>query len=725
MKLPKNALVVLFASTAFLGAGLLFLSELMVAKLLLPLFGGSPGVWNTCMVFFQAVLLLGYVYAHLSIKKAGLKWQPMVHGGLVLLPLLVLPLTLPAWAGSNVSELPVWNIIATLAVTIGAPFFILSTAGPLLQAWFAATPDPRAKQPYFLYAAGNFGSFIALLAYPFVVEPLLSLKQQTIWWAVGYGLFIAMVLACVAVLFKSRSQLAVQQKVPQRIARITWRQKIYWLLLAALPSSLMLGVTTYITTDVAAMPLLWMVPLALYLLTFVFAFGTNKPAQLIRKTAPFAAAMLVGAIVITAFPSGLPLPIVAGYYFLLVALISLVAHTRLAATKPNPVHLTEFYLWLAIGGVLGGTFNSLLAPIIFNDLYEFPLVLLAAVPVLVGRIRIRKPTRREMVLMLTPAFLAGVVLIISIESINGVSTALVSIMLGTMLAAMYLLYRWRPALLAVGMVPVLLVPIVLLANQGSALYERTFYGVIKIEEGSDARVLQHGFTQHGAQLKSGEKAQEPTTYYHREGPLGDIVAACRKVSECKSVGGLGLGVGTVAAYGREGDSITFYEIDPAIVRIATNPNYFTYLSASKAKVNTIIGDGRLTLGKDSNKYDLLIIDAFSSDAIPMHLLTREAFAAYKAKLHENGLIAMHISNRNLNLEQVVRAAARDAGMPALIRFDEGNRMIDRTHYPSKWVVLATKDEGLAPLQGQPNWADLRGADIRTWTDDYSNLLDAF
>ncbi|MDF2461359.1 MAG: hypothetical protein K0S68_762 [Candidatus Saccharibacteria bacterium] len=716
MKLAQRGLVVLFVVSSFLSAALIFLSEPYMGKLLLPPFGGSPGVWNTCMVFFQAMLLAGYAYAHWSVKRLGLKRQVWLHAALLLVPLLVLPLTLPSWAGQS-SAPPSLQILAILALTVGMPFFILSTSGPLLQRWFAATSHPRAASPYFLYAAGNLGSFVALLAYPLVVEPSMSLKQQSLFWTVGYVIFIALTLVSIFAMRRTMRPVAAETKAEAAAPAITWSQRWRWLFYAFLPSSLMLGVTAHITTDVASVPLLWVIPLALYLLTFVIAFGAGDPAKRVQRTAPFAAAGLFGAITITTLSLPMPAILIAMYFLALLTLISLVAHGKLAATKPHPLRLTEFYLWVAVGGVLGGIFNSLLAPVIFNNIYEFPLALLLTVPLLVSIKSLRRPGSRQLAFALVPCllYLATMGLVVLGKGNLGDPVAML-VIFG--LAVMFMLYRARPIGYGIGMLALLVTPLLALAAQPALHIERTFYGVIKVKQAGDTRVLYHGVTQHGSQFTDAKRSLEPTTYYHRSGPLGDVLPACQRLTGCRDIGVVGLGVGTLAGYGREGDRITFYEIDPEIIRIAHNPRLFTYLTRTPADTKTIVGDGRLSLASSKEQYDLLVIDAFSSDAIPSHLLTREAVKVYMDRLGPSGQLALHISNRYLDLKPIVQAAARDAGLQAVV-LKGGTR--NGGALPSEWVVLARDKATVDSLEG---WEPLSGPQIDPWTDDYSNILDA-
>ncbi len=693
----------------------------MVGRLLLPLFGGSPAVWNTCILFFQSVLLLGYVYVHLITRKLGFKRLLFAHSIILILPLAVLPFALPTWASTVPADIPELRILAILAITIGAPFFVLATFGPLMQYLLAATRHPRSKQPYFLYAASNFGSFIALLAYPFLVEPLVSLKKQAVAWTIGYSILILLTFVCMITVYRQRNH-KIATKVPKLFAASPWRTRLHWTFLAFLPSSLLLGVTAYITTDVASAPLLWIIPLALYLLTFVVAFGVKRPTLIVSWIAPLVAAGLFVTLMISVFTFPLPQAIIAGAYLALFTLIALLAHGRLATIRPEPTRLTEFYLWIAIGGALGGVFNGLLAPLIFNDIYEFRLALLMAIPLLVGSIKIINRLGLSVLLALLPAVLFGTFYIITQLPQVEVTQNTAAVIIAFALVITYLMYRYRPLFFSIGLVPLLLIPIGVLALQTNLLKERTFFGVIKVTDTNERRAMLHGTTQHGTQHLDPQKATEPTTYYHKKGPLGDIMKACQQNSSCGQIGAIGLGTGTVAAYGETGKRLTFYEIDPKVIEIARNPRYFSYIHTSKAEVSTLLGDARLSLQKDPTRHDVLIVDAFSSDAIPVHLLTLEAVQLYQQRLTENGLLAVHISNRHLDLEPIIKAIAQEQGLAALVRYDRVT--YEEDNYRSQWVVLAREPAIMDYFKNISSWKPLQGSNTKVWTDDYSSIPDA-
>jgi hypothetical protein len=617
--------------------------------------------------------------------------------------------------------MPVLTVLGLLAVVVGLPFFALATTGPLLQRYFTATTHPHAKRPWFLYAASNAGSFVALLSYPFLIEPHKTLKQQSLLWAYTYVLFVLLTASCIVLMHRFYSNTVPTPKVLAKgIVRPV--QRVKWLFLAFVPSSLMLGVTTYITTNIAAVPLLWIIPLSLYLITFVIAFGSKDPAEIARLLTPFAAAGLFATAIVGAFNFYMPVIFLVGFYLAVFVVIALVSHSWLSANKPKPYHLTEFYLWVAIGGVLGGLFNSIVAPFIFNDVYELPIVLLLAALLLLKSTRPRLLKKRLSAFILIPPLLYFFVYVANKHQLLGINLIpLVAILVIPLFLILILL--WRPKLIplfGIGMVPILVIPIIVMANQHSMYDKRTFYSVLKVKDQTNVHFLYSGTIIHGAQSLNPALAKEPTTYYTKAGPLGDIVNLCRQLTHCHSMASVGLGVGTLAAYGQTGDTITFYELDPADISLARDSRYFTYINNSAATVKTIAGDGRLSLEKDKTKYDLLIIDAFSSDSIPTNLLTQEAMQLYQSRLTPHGLIAMNITNDNINLEPVIHAEQQALHMNGLLRNDPGGGS-SFLHFGSKWVLLSNSSINAVP--NRQLWQPLGGRTVRAWTDNYSNILD--
>ncbi len=714
-----------FAGVLFLSAASLFCVQPMVARMLLPLLGGAPAVWNACMVFFQALLLAGYLYAHASLRWLGERRQPLLHLVMLVAPLPFLPLAVEAgavraWAGD---PNPIMPLLALLLATVGAPFFVLSASAPLLQRWFFSLGAPRAHDPYFLYAASNAGSMLALLAYPVVLEPLVGLRRQGDLWALGYLAFVVVMGGC-ALFTAVRGVPSAEFAEPA--PPLAWRRRLRWLVLAFVPSSLLLGVTTHVSTDVAAMPLFWVVPLAAYLGTFILVFARRPPVShaLMIRLLPFLAT--VTAVVLVSDIAD-PLWAMVGIHLLTFACAAMVCHGELARDRPHPAHLTEFYLWLALGGVLGGLFNSLVAPLVFAGVAEYPLALVLALLCRSG------PGGRNVVvpLALGAATAAGVLL----ARAAGLPPRLGPLLVALPFFANYVLGARRPARFALGLGAILLAATLHPGRLGETLAQtRNFFGVLKVtrDPGGEFVQIVHGRTVHGRQSTRPEHRRVPLAYYHPSGPAGDVFATVAERAPAARIAIIGLGAGALAAYARPGESWTFYEINPAVVEVATDPRIFTFLAdsfADRRAYALVLGDARLRLTEASAEhYDLLVLDAFSSDAIPAHLLTREAVALYESKLRPRGVIAAHVSNRFLDLTPVLAAIAEANGLAAFVRNDRAvpPDLLAAGKTPSTWIalvrdprdgaVLARRDPAWTPLGPRPG--------SRVWTDDHSNLLGA-
>jgi SAM-dependent methyltransferase len=726
-------LTLLFALTMFVGSALLFSVQPMVAKMILPLLGGSPEVWNTCMVFYQAVLLAGYAYAHLATARLGARTQSALHVALLLLPLPLLPLAVPEWAARSLSPTadPTPWLLGVLLTTVGLPFFVVSTTAPLLQRWFAATGHHAAGDPYFLYGASNLGSMLALLAYPLAIEPSLPLGRQCKLWAAGYGLLAALTVACAATVWRTRGAIAPggrDESGGADPARPGPRRWLEWGALAFVPSSLMLGVTTYLTTDIAAIPLLWVIPLALYLLTFILAF-TRRPILPHRRAVrafPFVVMALLPALC-----AGLVQPFWLPVHLLTFFLAAMVCHGELARRRPPARDLTAFYLALALGGVAGGIFNALIAPRAFDRVAEYPLAIVLACACWAFAIRKEGEPRlrtRDMVLALV-VFGLTAALVTDVRGLAETPLGALGVMIDSGLVILVAwAHRERPLrfalvvgalLLACGMSP---------GVNGRLLHqERSFFGVLRVTEvqpGNYHRLF-HGSTLHGQQCLDPDRRREPLSYFTRSGPIGRVFAAYNRRPASPSVAIVGLGAGSLAAYAEPGQRWTFYEIDPAVVRVARDRRYFTFLEDCRAtSLEVVLGDARLRLDEAPDRgYGLIVLDAFSSDAPPVHLLTREAFRLYRRKLAEGGLLAFNISNRYLDLDPVLGALARDAGLACRVRYDTllTREQRQQGKQSSIWVVMAARPEDLGPLAGDPDWKPPRGAGAAVWTDDYAGI----
>lgn len=751
-----------YALTLLLSAALLFTVQPMVAKMVLPILGGSPAVWNTCMVFFQVGLLGGYLYAHLLSRRLPTTAQFATHAVVVLLPLLVLPVSVGGQAAPPADHSPVGWLLATLAAACGLPFLVVASTGPLLQRWFSRSGGVRASDPYFLYAASNLGSLGGLLAYPLLLEPGLPLTSppdgyglsQASAWTASYVLFALLAVGCGALAVRAARLGAVPEEPPPSgppPSVATWGR---WIALALVPSSLLLGVTQFLTTDIAAIPLLWVIPLALYLLTFVAAFGWGDRLPLRGISWAFAALAVSAAMLeLPEIEMVWTLPLIV--HLLLFVAAALMCHVRLARSRPDPTRLTGYYLALAVGGALGGVFNALVAPLLFNDVLEYPLVLLVACLLRPCAPESGDLARHRAVLaldVLLPAVLLGAVYgIHRILPEMGADPSLASrILIGVVPAALALAMARRRARFTLALTVLLAFPWITVREAGLVHRARGFFGVHRVasylgdefpldDEGGltfrvPYHVLVHGSTRHGSQALQGGLRRTPTTYYHRSGPIGQVFEAFRDSPLFDDIALVGLGAGTLTAYGAPHRRITVYEIDPEVVRIARDPTLFTYLEDTPSPVEIVLGDGRRSLERaPDGAYGLIVLDAFTSDAVPVHLLTREAMALYVKKLRPGGLLAIHLTNGYLDLPPVVGAVADDLRLTALVQRDNGRTPREKLELKdfSVWAVVARTRDDLGPLGKDPRWQPLAGEGAprprppALWTDRYSNLITIF
>jgi hypothetical protein len=710
------------------------------------------------MVFFQAVLLGGYLYAHRSTSKLGVRRQAVAHLLLLAFVLLAFKLGVAA-AGTPVpvitsllpadQDYPIVGLVALLAVAVGFPFFVLSTTSPVLQRWFAATGHPSAKDPYFLYAASNAGSLLGLLGYPLLIEPRLPLATQQWVWAAGVGVYLLMVLACAACLLRDRPAPPVAHAdgaadpppdpAPPpapigsgRIAR--------WVALAALPSSLLLGVTTHVSTDLAPVPLLWVVPLALYLLSFILVFA-RWPDGVHRVVGRVTPMLLLFVVLTLVTGAAEPMGVVGGLHLLAFFGVCLVCHGELAKDRPPPEHLTGFYFWLSLGGVLGGLSNALIAPVIFHrvGMVEYPLALaLAALVRPRGEEQPNGPVLRFADVALVLGLLATAVgLVLAVPRLvdlpvepDSIPGRLIrsGLMFGIPAVAAFALVR-RPARYALALAALLVAGALDPGQLGETLHmERNFFGVVRVAKSPDGKFVRlvHGTTLHGQQRADESGPPRPMTYYHEKGPVGSVFRSL-PADRIRKVAVVGLGTGAVASYARPGQQWTFYEIDPAVARIAQDPNYFTFLSSCKAESCTVVlGDARRQLARAADgEFDLIIMDAFCSDAIPVHLLTREALQLYVRKLAPGGVVAMHVSNVHLEVYRLVARLAADHDPPLCCRYThdtctDAEKADGKS--ASQWVVLARSEADLGRMAGGGGWQTIRSDGGPVWRDDFANLL---
>ncbi len=719
----------LFATTLFVSAFLLFAIQPMFAKMVLPRLGGAPTVWSVAMVFFQAALLIGYIYAHLLIRFLPLGIGALIHLAVMAAAAATLPIGIAlGFESPPTSNIAIW-LIGLFSISIGLPFAVLSASAPLLQGWFAASGHPQSSNPYVLYAASNLGSFAALIAYPVAIEPWLSLHWQTRIWSFGFGgLALLVVVAGLCVSGRPRLANSVKHAPP-----VSMRDRLAWVALAAIPAGLVIAVTSYLSTDVAAAPFLWVLPLALYLLTFVSVFR-DRPwidHQTIVMVVPFLVAPL--AVSLLGFNQPFWLATIA-LNLIAFTLLALLCHGEVYRRRPAPVRLTEFYLFVSLGGVVGGVFAALIAPLVFSRIYEYPILIAAAALVLPG---VWSGGVRRWLIQAGPALLLIAVAI-------GAKVAL-----GAQMPAV-LLVPFQIALIGLAILMILLrkqatrfVSLVILAFVLTAIWQpglnsiktvRSFFGVhqVVILEGGRHHVLLHGTTIHGAQRLDDKGAPassppEPLTYYYTGGPIWQTIDAVRTIRRgLARVAVVGLGSGSLACQRRGKEAWTFYEIDPEVVRIASDPRLFGFLSACAPKSEIVIGDARLTLTTARQRYDMIIIDAFSSDAVPVHLLTREAVAGYRSRLTDTGVLVMHISNRHLELARVVAAIGAAEGLVTFVRTDD--RPVDSLSSLKLNAIvaaLARSPAHLGKLPQQRGWAEIKpDPRVPAWTDDYSNIVGA-
>jgi hypothetical protein len=843
-----------FALALFSSAALIFTLQPLFARMVTPLLGGSPAVWNTSMVFFQAALLVGYIYAHLLARLKDLRLQALIHALVLALAWLVLPVHVSMMFGEPDSHHPIIWLIGTLSVSVGAPFAAASATAPLLQAWFARTGREDANDPYYLYAASNLGSFAGLLAYPAIVEPLLGAHAQSQAWAGGYILVGALILVCASAAIASKGE--APTPLPHLDAAPTWRKRLYWIAAAAVPSALTLGVTLHILTDVASAPMLWVIPLALYLVTFIIAF--MRDGERVRPTVlmlhPIALAVLIFSYYATGNWLGSIAGILLGFFF-----SALICHLALASTRPSADRLTEFYLFVSLGGVIGGSFAALLAPLIFNNVYEYPLALAAAclfrprsnkaemprlmdasvgAALALGVLAIllaylsslsaalsfgvlgcaaaivaagfgdeRRPAFARYIFFGVSVALAAVLLwvIFHLDNFDGVlrrytvngedradlrqpwaglvlvtsfilltfcvhgtlqrrragdlvfadyaygaaipaATMMVLLaMIGSMLEATLMIIiavlfcgiallfnRERPWLMT-GVVLVAFLCIFLKESRGAPIItqERTFFGVLRTRVYTKAglppeRALLHGTTLHGAQVVDPRYSRVPLTYYYPETSLGEAITVGVSMHDQSNVALIGLGTGSTACVIRPRDRLTIFEIDPAVVRLSAEPGGdFTFVTQCQPHARVVLGDARLEITHEpDHAFNVIVVDAFSSDAIPAHLLTREALALYLRKATPDGIVILHLSNRNLALVDEASRVARDLNVPTLYRLSDPISLPYAAHYGASGastMIVARDPRTLAALPLHHDWIVVRAPAGAGWTDDYINL----
>ena len=760
-----------YSATTFLSALLLFSVQPMFAKMVLPVLGGSPSVWAVAIFFFQAALLVGYCYAHFLIAKVPPVFTGLIHLSVCILAFLALPIGLPSgWTEPPPGEPYLWQI-GLFTVAIGLPFLAVAANAPLLQAWFARTGHRQAGDPYFLYAASNLGSLIALLSYPFILEPAFGLRALSRFWAIGYVLLLAALALAFLLMRKApragdRSAAAALDQ-PSASPAPTWSDRLGWIGLALVPAALLTAFTTHVTTDIASAPLLWVLPLSLYLLTFVLVF---RERPLLPRAVLLAAHLLAVAVALLAISQTKHETwfITAATGVAVFFTSAMVAHRTLYEARPAARYLTEFYLWMSFGGALGGLAAALLAPRIFSEVFEYPLLLALSMACRPGvfdpaalrrlggtltsgfarsntaaeapsRPRLSEADKQEM--LLGWLIIAGGLLLIywvpwaiSKFNIDLNEWGSTPVVVGLLVALLFAQFR-RPVrqFLAALMIFCALVLLPSGVKRGDA--QRSYFGVYRVQTSSDGdyHTLIHGTTLHGAQRVRDDKGNpvddpSPATYYYENSPIARTVAKVREsLGEKKGRYGVtGLGAGSLACHSQDGEAWRFFEIDPVIIGIASDPKYFTFLAHCQPKPDIVVGDARLTMAKEaSDSFDLLVIDAFSSDAVPVHLMTAEAIKLYLDKIKPSGVVLLHISNRYLDLDAVLGATIKV--LPEAHGFIVSDDSADGSYAQSTSTValFAKNEKALEPFRDLADVSDFEVSDLRPWTDDYSDILGPF
>lgn len=710
----------LFTVTIFTSASLLFFVQPMFAKMVLPYLGGSPAVWTTAMLFFQTVLLLGYVYADVSVRFLAPRAQVILHLCVWAAALAFLPISVPEGWRYDPERPAEFQALGLFAVGVGLPFAALSATAPLLQAWYARTGALRASDPYFMYGASNLGSLLSLLAFPFVAEPLFGVGSIGTSWAALYAL-LGLGLATCGFSMRSSGAASGLTAAAAVTKGLSWRQVASWLFLAFVPSSLMLSITSTVATDIGSFPLIWIIPLALYLLTFVFAFsGKAWPDHpVIEKL--FLIFLIYGLYIFAGGLTGklgwLPFAVLICFFFM----AALFSHRKLYLSRPSQENLTVFYVAMSVGGALGGLFNSILAPILFNDVYEGPITLILSALLLTRSRSVKGELFWSLGATLLCAAPMSLALWLGVDHVRPFA-----LLTSAVFFACFWSLRGRPLATCTTAAAILLLGQSFLIPE-TLLKERSFFGTYSVRVRDGLRVLEHGTTQHGAErLADTGKRPMPTSYYFPNAPMGRIMGDPTLRGD-ESIGIVGLGVGALVCYRRDGQTWHLYEIDAVVDQIARQSGLFDFMPQCSGESPTHIGDARIVLEGQKLDFDILVIDSYSSDAIPIHLMTTEAVSLYMDRLRDDGIVVFHISNRFFALEPVLARIARDLGLSAAVEnFAPSSAEAAQGAVGSDVVVFARGTDRLARLAKSidGNWRPLIPDTKAAWTDDYSNLLGA-
>ena len=735
----RNRLVLaVYTAAIFLSAFLLFSVQPLFTKMVLPRLGGSPAVWSVAMVFFQSLLLAGYAYAHVLMRMKRRIIPIAVHTALLAAAFFTLPLSISSFFNNAPTSAYAFWLLALFAASIGLPFLALAANNPMLQAWFVRTGHPAASDPYFLYAASNIGSFLALLSYPVLLEPMFSLRTQNLMWTGGYALLIILIAGCGALMLRARASAATDLLSGQALLPAPSRAlRARWVFLAAVPSGLLIAVTAHISADIAAAPLLWVLPLSLYLLTWVLAFQ-SRPLLPQGGMLRLQALAIAGLVVLLAVGGEQNLLLTLAGHQLGFFVIALACHGELARTRPPAKYLTGFYVALAFGGMVGGLFAGLMSPYVFSWVAEYPILLaLAALCRPPADERWPEWTRWYWpflaclaIALIAPTYPPGGAVFAWLEDYRVWLAGGVGVLAG-LLALVLKASRLKIfATVVVALVLIRVYP----ADGGRVETVRSFFGVHKIvvTPNGQYHVLMHGTTIHGAQKflnDSGSPIQgrpEPITYYHMDGGIGQAIAAVRERKGAPlTTAAIGVGAGTLTCASAPGETWKFFEIDQTMVDTARDPKYFSYIRNCQPDLRPVIGDARLTFaGERDGIYDLIIVDAYSSDSIPVHLATKEAMRIYKSKLAPHGVVLMHISNRHLELKSVVVGIADANNLKSWV-YDADSDRDDEYIFSTDVVICARDQADVGKLASSGQWKRAKPTENqRLWTDDYSNVFGA-
>ncbi len=717
----RIAIIFSFCVTVFVSAALLFFVQPLFAKLVLPQIGGAPAVWTTAMLFFQVVLIVGYIYAHVLTKWIPLRWQLVTHLALWAAALTYLPLSISDGWSYDASSSTALQTLKLFAVGVGLPFAVLSANAPLLQAWYSRSGGPSADDPYFLYSASNVGSLLALLAFPLLADPLLGASATSDIWSIGFVVFGG--LMAISGLFALRGSSSVNAPIATDIAISTpkLKQIATWIVIAFVPSSLMLSFTTKASTDLGSIPLIWVVPLATYLLTFIFAFAKLKWLSVKSLHIPMILALATGAVLLSNLIDHHKTPIVFLLYVPVLFVIALFAHRLLYEMRPAAEQLTVFYIALSVGGAFGGLFNSILAPLVFAQEVEAHLTfILAAGLLLIGQGAVT-PRNLAFGLIVSYPILFAFGMIDGIEPLG--KGALRAVVASAMLLTALILFRNQPARI-IAVVAALMLP-VLWPQKGALLQDRSFFGTHGVYSKAGLRVYRNGTTLHGLQLESDfGKKPTPKSYYYPNGPMAQVITS-EFGRQADSIGIVGLGVGALSCYKLPTQEWAFFEIDALVNQVARDPSLFTYISECAPNSPTHLGDARIVLAQTDYSFDILVLDAYSSDAIPLHLTTEEAVQMYTERLADDGILVFHITNRYYDLLDPLARITDKLGLHMAHQFHQietGSQEIGA--HKSHVVIVSPEQARIDSFVQNGKWQPVVSDGGEPWTDDKANLLSA-